>query len=161
MRYSSPLSKKGITSDPHSVVIFGSHCIKKWWPQPLEDWKFHFISGRHWDPFIPTFSVLSLHNRMADLVLDTSISNSPMLSIVLVQGGHVGSNLLYLIWARHLIRSRAVTNRIFFLQKIPSFLYACATCSVLPSKISTKIQHYLSQCKKILRKYVRWFFFSL
>ena len=110
MRYSSPLSKKGITSDPHSVVIFGSHCIKKWWPQPLEDWKFHFISGRHWDPFTPTFSVLSLHNRMADLVLVTSISNSPMLSI----GGHIGSNFPYSIWARHLPKSRAVTNRILF-----------------------------------------------
>ena len=32
-------------------------------------------------------------------------------------GAHVGWNICYLIWLRHLIRSRAVRNRIFFLKK--------------------------------------------
>ena len=40
------------------------------------------------------------------------------------------------IISRHLIRSRAVTNQIFFLKKIPLFLHACAECSKLPFNIS-------------------------
>ena len=41
-----------------------------------------------------------------------------------------------LIFIRHFIRSRAVTNRIFS-RKRPVFLHACATCSKLPTNIST------------------------
>ena len=46
-------------------------------------------------------------------------------------GAHVWSDLGYLICSRHLIRSRAVTNRNFFSPERPIFLYACATCSEL------------------------------
>ena len=46
-------------------------------------------------------------------------------------GSHVRSNLCL----RHLIRSRAVTN--FFSPKRPTFIYACATYSELPSNISS------------------------
>ena len=46
---------------------------------------------------------------------------------------HVKSNLCYLICLRHLVRSRALTNRIFF-PKINLFsFHACATCSELLS----------------------------
>ena len=44
------------------------------------------------------------------------------------------SNLSYLIWLKHLIRSRAVTNWIFFLRTFFSFMRAR---SDLPPKIST------------------------
>ena len=37
-------------------------------------------------------------------------------------GAHVRTNICYLICQRHLIRSRAVTNRIFFSSKRPIFL---------------------------------------
>ena len=37
-------------------------------------------------------------------------------------GMNIRSNLCYLICLRHLIRSRAVTNRIFFLQKALTLL---------------------------------------
>ena len=47
------------------------------------------------------------------------------------------SNLCYLICLRHLIRSRADKNRIFFAPIRPIFLHACATCSELPSNISS------------------------
>ena len=49
---------------------------------------------------------------------------------------HVRSNLCYLICLRHLLRSRAVMNRIFS-PKRPMFVHACATSSELPSNIST------------------------
>ena len=49
---------------------------------------------------------------------------------------HAMSNLCYLISLMHLIRSRTVTNRISFSEK-SDFPY-CATCSELPSYISTK-----------------------
>ena len=52
-------------------------------------------------------------------------------------GANVRSNLSYLICSRHLIRSRNVTDRIFFSPKITIFLHACDTCSELPSNIST------------------------
>ena len=51
-------------------------------------------------------------------------------------GAHVRSKLGFRICLRHLIRSRLVTNRIFFSAKRPIFLHACATCSELPSKVS-------------------------
>ena len=44
-------------------------------------------------------------------------------------GAHVRSNLCYLICLRYLIRSRAVTNRIFFSPKRSIFLHACAKFS--------------------------------
>ena len=45
-------------------------------------------------------------------------------------------------WIWHLIRARAVTNRIvFFSPKRPVFLDACATWSELPSNISTTDHH--------------------
>ena len=47
-------------------------------------------------------------------------------------GSHERKNLCYLICLRSLIRSRAGTNRIFF-------LHACATCSELPSNIDTML----------------------
>ena len=52
-------------------------------------------------------------------------------------GAHVRINNLYnLICLRQLIRSRAVTNRIFF-SKRPIFLHVCVTCSELPSNMRT------------------------
>ena len=45
-------------------------------------------------------------------------------------GSHVISNIWYLICSRHLIRSRAVANRILFLLKD---LFPCAIYSELPS----------------------------
>ena len=53
-------------------------------------------------------------------------------------GAHVRRNLCYLICLRHLIRVRAVKNRIFP-QKRHIFIRACAPCSELPSHISTMI----------------------
>ena len=46
----------------------------------------------------------------------------------LMEIGHMRSDLGYLICLRHLFNSRSVTNLIF---------YTCATCSKLPSNIST------------------------
>ena len=48
-------------------------------------------------------------------------------------GARVRGNLCYLISLRHLIRSRAVTNKMC----IHIFLYACANASELPSDINT------------------------
>ena len=45
------------------------------------------------------------------------------------RGAHARSNLCHLIYSRHLIRSRAVTNRIFFNLKRPIFIHLCATSS--------------------------------
>ena len=50
-------------------------------------------------------------------------------------GAQVRINLCYLICLRHLIRSRAVTNRIFSTKSL-IFLHACATRSRLPSNTS-------------------------
>ena len=50
-------------------------------------------------------------------------------------GAHVVANLCSLISLRHL---RDVTNRMFFSPKRPTFLHACATCSEIPSDITTK-----------------------
>ena len=50
-------------------------------------------------------------------------------------GAHVIENLCYLICLRILIRSRAVTNQNFYLEKKPIFLHA--TCSKLSSNIIT------------------------
>ena len=52
-------------------------------------------------------------------------------------GAHVKNNICCLIFLMHLIRSRAVTNRIFFSPIRPIFLHACTKCSELPSYIST------------------------
>ena len=54
-------------------------------------------------------------------------------------GSCIRSNLCYLICYGHLIRSRAVTNRISF-QKRPIFVHAFATCSELPSNQSTMLE---------------------
>ena len=51
-------------------------------------------------------------------------------------GGHVKSNYYYLICLKHLIWSRTVTNPVLF-KEIPIFLYVYATCSELPSNMST------------------------
>ena len=51
-------------------------------------------------------------------------------------GAFVRSDLCYMNCLRHLIRSRAVTSRIFFF-KMPTFSHACSSCSTLPSIIST------------------------
>ena len=84
-----------------------------------------------------------------------------------VIGAQVRSNPFYLICLRHLIRSRAVTNRISS-PKRPIFLHTCATCSESPSNKGTMvlsvpkfttnlycIQHtenlYLSRCSAYLR----------
>ena len=56
-------------------------------------------------------------------------------------GAHVRNNLCYLIFVRHLNNSRAVTNLIFS-PKILVFLYACVTCSELPSTIGTMIHSF-------------------
>ena len=56
----------------------------------------------------------------------------------------VRSNLYYSIVVRPLILSRAVTDRIvFFSLKRPVFLHACATCSELPSNISTMLSAFM------------------
>ena len=48
---------------------------------------------------------------------------------------HIKRDLRYLIYLRHLFRSRAVTN----LQKGPICLNSCSTYSRLPSNISTMV----------------------
>ena len=57
-------------------------------------------------------------------------------------GVRVRNNLYYLICLRHLITSRAVTNRNFSSPKRPIILHGCATCFELPTNIST--MHYVS-----------------
>ena len=57
-------------------------------------------------------------------------------------GAHVRSNLCDLICLRHLIKTRAVTNRIFSPKRFIS-LHACAICFELPSHISTMLVCYL------------------
>ena len=56
-------------------------------------------------------------------------------------GAHVRSNICHLICLRDLIKSRAVTNRIFFSPNRPIFLHGCATCSKLSSNISSMIRN--------------------
>ena len=50
--------------------------------------------------------------------------------------GHLSSNLCYLIYLRHFIRSREVTNRIVT-PKILPLIHAWVACSELQSNIST------------------------
>ena len=50
-------------------------------------------------------------------------------------GAHVRSNLCYLIFLRHLLRSRTVT----IVSEKTTFLYAGATCFELPSNTRTMI----------------------
>ena len=52
-------------------------------------------------------------------------------------GGHGWSDLGCMICARHLFNSREVTKRFFFSLKRPISLHIHATCSELPSNIST------------------------
>ena len=52
-----------------------------------------------------------------------------------LRGAHITRNISYSTCSRHLISSRAVTNRVFY-PKRPNFLHACATCIELPSNIS-------------------------
>ena len=56
-------------------------------------------------------------------------------------GAIVLSNLCYLMWWRHLIRSRAVTNIIFLLQKRHILLYTGELCFELPYHVSTMEKH--------------------
>ena len=51
-------------------------------------------------------------------------------------GAHVWSEIGNVSYVRHLFRSRA--NLIFF-HKIHVFLHTCATCSELPSNVSTRL----------------------
>ena len=53
-------------------------------------------------------------------------------------GAHVRINIFHLICVRHLIRSRAVTNQIYFSEKtyFPSRV-RMAVCNELPANIST------------------------
>ena len=69
---------------------------------------------------------------LADCMVLTLDGNSEI-------SAHVRSNLNYLIRYRQLIRSKAVTNRNFFCSEKTYFLYACETCSELPSNISTML----------------------
>ena len=50
---------------------------------------------------------------------------------------NVRNNISFAICLRHSIRSKAVTNCVFFSLRRPIFLHACATGSELPSMIST------------------------
>ena len=52
---------------------------------------------------------------------------------------NVRRNLCYLICLRHLIRTSAGTKRIFTLKRTLIFYHACATCSKLPSNLSTML----------------------
>ena len=49
-----------------------------------------------------------------------------------LRGAHVWHNIYYSTSSRHLITSRAVTNRVFWTEKT-HFPQACATCNELPS----------------------------
>ena len=65
-----------------------------------------------------------------------------MLMVLMLDGylemdAHVRSDLCYLICSKHLFRSRAVTNLIFFLQMRPIFVHMCATRFEFLSNIST------------------------
>ena len=53
-------------------------------------------------------------------------------------GAHVRSNLCYMIFVRHFIRSRAIINAIFFYLN-HFFLHARAICSELPSDLRTMV----------------------
>ena len=54
-----------------------------------------------------------------------------------IDGANVGGNLYYSICLRHLIRSRAVTNRIFFYPKRTILMHVCGKSSELPFSEST------------------------
>ena len=62
-----------------------------------------------------------------------------ILDCISEKGAQERSNLYYLICLRHLIRSRAVTNWLFFSPKRPICLHAWATYSILPSNINLKV----------------------
>ena len=79
--------------------------------------------------FLYNFSGLKIVLKLLFLMVLISDGNSEI-------GAHVGSNLCYLFCLRHSVRSRAGTNRILN-PKMPIFLLACATCSELPSNISS------------------------
>ena len=81
-------------------------------------------------------------------------------------GAHVWRNDCYSTCSRHLVTSRAVTNRIFYL-KSPFFLHACVTCYELPSNIDTMNRLLFTNCfqkvstLKILYLYMFFFFGSI
>ena len=56
-----------------------------------------------------------------------------------VIGAHLWSDLGYLICLRYWVKSGAVAYLISFLQKRPIFLHTWATCSKIPSIISTMV----------------------
>ena len=68
-------------------------------------------------------------------------------------GAHGRNNLCYLISLRHWIRSRKVTNPIFF-QKRPIFFHACVSFSKLSSDINT--MGFLLVFYKLMRYFPGW-----
>ena len=77
------------------------------------------------------------------LINSSSFDEARVESMLLILDGnseidaHIRGNHYYFIWLRHLMRSRGVTNQIFFSGKI--CLHACVTCFELPSNISTML----------------------
>ena len=56
-------------------------------------------------------------------------------------GAHVINNLCYFICLRHLIRSSAVTNRVFFFSEKTYVIHARATCYELISNTEPYFRH--------------------
>ena len=101
--------------------------ISRVWTRTLLDAGCRILAWSWSGSAIPK-NFIGLHRWPMVLILD-SISEI---------GAHAMSNVCYFICLRHLITSRAVTNRIFS-PKRPIFLRGCATCSELPSNISSMI----------------------
>ena len=79
---------------------------------------------------------------ICDSILNLYVYSPVSVSIIVlildgnsVIGASVMGNLCFLICVRHLIRSRAVKNRLFY----PKIFLECASCSELPSHISTMV----------------------
>ena len=107
-------------------------------------YKYHGLCSVHFRPDVLSMSCIVLGCGWAWFKSSTLFNNMLYYCNTMVFiwdgnseiGAHFRSILCYLICLRHLIWSRAVTNRGFFSPKSPIFLHAWATCSNLPSNTS-------------------------
>ena len=94
-----------------------------------------------------TLASLSNSSIKVSILGDTKIISLKLLqkkvsNMVLVSDGNLGIgtnvkiDMFCLIWLRHSVSSKVITNRSFYL-KIPIYLHTCATCSELPSDVNT------------------------
>ena len=87
-------------------------------------------------PLCRGYRIQGVTKRVPPGTVDTKLVMVLILDGNSEKGLHFRSNFCYLICFRHMIRSRAIKSLIFF-QKRLTFLHTCATCSKLPSEIST------------------------